>query len=257
MCCEAMTIGCIACSAGLSEDEYCAQNPRDLVCLIAECEDGEVDMSDPCAPKTCSMGMWIEDAIMCIEMVCLDGSNPPVPEGECCGDFSLCPKMDTCPEVRMDGSCEAYVDDLMCEYGEDCCCDQCYALEVATCMEGQWMTYMADACMNPECETDAPETTGTAYLVPDTGLLDSMKRQLERSYTEDRLQSAGQRAAALLQEKDENNNKLAPFYDPEVKDALQKVKRFWKNNEASESFFDKQKNQYNRVATIHGLELIE
>jgi hypothetical protein len=249
----------MACSAGLSEEEYCAQNPRDMVCLEAECENGESDMSDPCLPKRCMMGMWVEYPEVCIEMVCLDGSNPPVPEGECCGDFSMCPKMDTCPEVNMGGSCEAYVDGLVCEYGEDCCCDECHPLEVATCMEGEWMTYMADACMNAVCETDAPETTGTVYLVPDLGLLDSMKRMLERSYNENRWKSAGQRAAALLQEKDENNNKVAPLYDPEVKDRLQRVKRFWKNNEdePAEEWFDKQRNQYNIIAEILNLEQIE
>jgi len=38
----------------------------------------------------------------CPAVVCGDGSNPPIPDGECCGDLSLCPDLcaDTvCPEV--------------------------------------------------------------------------------------------------------------------------------------------------------------
>merc|ERR1719350_249297 len=190
------------------------------------CEDGDEDTSDPCAPLHCANNEWLQvivdcaeqmgmeclaewmpaaegeccstcpcDDIMCTAQVCDDGSNPPVPSGECCGDMSLCP-----------------------------------------------------------VSTDAP--TEPQYLVPDLGLIDSMKRVLQRSYTVSRLRSAGRRAAALLQEKDEDGNKLAPYYDPEVKGYLQKIRRFFKADEStySEEIYNKQRNQYNNIARALGLE---
>jgi len=266
VCCEAMTLECVACAAGMSEREYCRMYPRDeyRLCWTPECEDGEWDMEDVCAPRQCVDGMYGERlTTICPEIACMDGSMPPVAPGACCGDVSMCPKMKTCPETAdaaMSGPCDAYVDELTCDYGEICCCDKCFSMQTSTCMEGSWMTFMTDACMNPACETTMPATEQPTYLVPDLGLIDSMRRVLERNYSNARLQSAGQRAAALLQEKDENNNKVAPLYDPDVKSALQKVKRFWKNAdmEADNSAdYTKQRNQYNRIAEILDLETIE
>lgn len=186
-----------------------------------------MDNEDPCEPKECVDNDWVSiivdcaeqmgmeclagwmpavegtccstcpcDDIMCTMEVCSDGSNPPVPEGECCGDMSLCP-------------------------------------------------------------TEAPEPTEPQYLMPDEGLLDSMMRVLQRGYTVARLRSAGQRAAALLQVKDEDNNKVAPLYDPVVKQSLQKIRRFFKADEStySEEIYDKQRNQYNNIAEVTGREV--
>merc|ERR1712048_610757 len=33
---------------------------------------------------------------LCPEVVCEDGSEPPIPEGGCCGDLSLCPCPSCC-----------------------------------------------------------------------------------------------------------------------------------------------------------------
>lgn len=266
VCCEAITLECVACAAGMSEREYCRMYPRDeyRLCWTPECEDGEWDMEDACAPRQCVDGMYGEpQTTICPEIACMDGSMPPVAPGACCGDVSMCPKMETCPETAdaaMSGPCDAYVDELTCEYGEICCCDECFSMQVSSCMEGSWMTYMTDACMNPSCETTMPATERPTYLVPDLGLLDSMKRVLERAYNNNRLKSAGQRAAALLQEKDDDNNKVAPLYDPEVKSALQKVKRFWKNADMeadNSASYTKQRNNYNNIAEILDLETID
>jgi len=137
------------------------------------------------------------------------------------------------------------------------------------CVEGRvdrdqdWNIYDLTCSDSQPVVTDAPTETTVApteaqYVVPDFGLLDSMVRMLTRDYTNARLVAAGQRAAALLQAKDEeDNSKLAPLYDPAVKGHLQKIRRFFKNDEStySEAVFNKQRTQYNKIAEIVGRDL--
>jgi len=62
------------------DNHFIAQ--RDYTCLgfcvVDDSEPSTTD-NDPCAD------------IMCPAIVCEDGSNPPKPAGECCGDLQLCP----------------------------------------------------------------------------------------------------------------------------------------------------------------------
>lgn len=103
----------------------------------------------------------------------------------------------------------------------------------------------------------SPETTETSYLEPDSGLLDSIQRLLERNFTESRMISVGQRASALLQEKDESGAKLAQQYDPDVKGHLQTLRRLWKSDDLGEENWIKMINRYNRIADILGRTRVE
>ena len=89
---------------------------------------------------------------------------------------------------------------------------------------------------------------------PDLTLMNSIMKLLRREYTEKRLVSVGQRAAAMLQEKDEDGNKRSSRFHPDVKKSLQKIRRFWNVGLHSEKYFEKQRNQYNNIADLIGLE---
>lgn len=166
----------------------------------------------------------------CTPTVCSDGSNAPVPPGECCGDMSLCPTTTT----------------------------------TTTTMPPTHAPTTTTTTMTTTTTTMPPTTSTTSlividdgYVLPDFGLLDSMVRMLTRDYTDARLIAAGQRAAALLQAKDEDKVKLATLYDPAVKGHLQKIRRFFKADEStySEAVFNKQRVQYNKIAEIVGRDL--
>ena len=42
---------------------------------------------------------------------------------------------------------------MMCSYGEECCCGECFASIVYNCMGGTgvWQAYFTDACFIPSC----------------------------------------------------------------------------------------------------------
>ena len=46
-----------------------------------------------------------------------------------------------------------------CEYGEECCCDQCYDSYVCQCEGGEFECYYSDACLIPYCSTSTTSTT--------------------------------------------------------------------------------------------------
>merc|ERR1719173_341249 len=126
---DALFENCCATCASLKEEP----EPEPI------CEDGEEDNSNPCQPATCFDGMWMSYHIDCAEgwvdcqvdwvppaegeccstcpcwdavctaEVCLEGTPAPIPEGECCGDVTLCPKIETCPDY-----------DYMPSLGSDC-----------------------------------------------------------------------------------------------------------------------------------------
>ena len=81
-----------------------------------------------------------------------------------------------------------------------------------------------------------------------------MEKLLQREYSETRLIRVGQRAAAMLQEKDENGEKISSSYHPDVKQSLQTIRRFWKNNQLTEHYWGKMTNHYNKIADILGRE---
>lgn len=62
--------------------------------------------------------------------------------------------IDTCPDLLeplLDGDVVAAVQ-LSCEYGEECCCDECYSATVCTAEAGSFVTCFAtEACLAPGC----------------------------------------------------------------------------------------------------------
>jgi len=186
----------------------------------------------PAAEGECCSSCPCHGIGACVPRVCSDGSNAPVPAGECCGDMSLCPTTTTTTMPPTTST---------------------------TTMPPTTSTTTMPPTTTTSVVTDAPTTTESQYVVPDFGLLDSMVRMLNRDYTDARLIAAGQRAAALLQAKTEDRVKLASLYDPAVKGHLQKIRRFFKNDEStySEDFFNKQRTQYNKISEILGRDLGE
>jgi len=62
-----------------------------------------------------------------------------------------------CPQDPPKGFGEKCAGDARCEYGEECCCGNCYPSEVYMCADGEWVSYFTDACMMPECELPIPQ----------------------------------------------------------------------------------------------------
>lgn len=96
-----------------------------------------------------------------------------------------------------------------------------------------------DVC--DECPTTTmamPTTTAAGCDVMD---LSSMGRLLERPYTEARYDKVGRRAREIILLKDEMN------YDDEALDAMYNIRRFWKNQEPSEFYWNKMINNYNKA----------
>jgi len=247
------------------------------------CEDGEENNDNPCEPATCFDGMWMSYHIDCPELwvdcqvdwvppaedeccsscpcwdtmctaeVCLDGSAAPIPDGECCGDVSLCPKIETCPDYdympELGSDCSMYKDGLSCEYGSECCCDECHANFVSSCMDGMWSGYNTDACMNPECpprsegETcgfDAIQYVGecdeglecvsgycsvaVSYDEPNPDFMKIIRKQLGRDPTEERFDTAGKKVRDILQERKKQDLE----YHPDIFEELKDMKKWWK-----------------------------
>merc|ERR1719495_3099877 len=102
-----------------------------------------------------------------------------------------------------------------------------------------------DVC--DECVRTTEEPTTTARPEPTTTAgcdvmdLSSMGRLLERPYTEARWDKVGRRAREIILLKDEMN------YDDEALDAMYNIRRFWKNQEPSEFYWNKMINNYNKA----------
>jgi len=102
---------------------------------------------------------------------------------------------------------------------------------------------VCDECVRPtepETTTSDPveETTTAGCDVMD---LSSMGRLLERPFTEDRWDKVGRRAREIIRLKNEMN------YDQEALDAMYNIRRFWKNQEPSEFYWNKMINNYNNA----------
>ncbi len=138
------------------------------------------ECSDPCQfcnVLFCEAGTWHwleafpDPACECPADIMAAVGEACVVEGQVCGD---CP--DHCQfcaqifcfdglwswrEIAPDPACDCPAEPPIglacegmqhCEYGEECCCGQCYPSIVCECMGGgQWGCYATDACMIPEC----------------------------------------------------------------------------------------------------------
>jgi len=291
---DALFENCCATCASLKEEP----EPEPI------CEDGEEDNSNPCQPATCFDGMWMSYHIDCAEgwvdcqvdwvppaegeccstcpcwdavctaEVCLDGTPAPIPEGECCGDVSLCPKIETCPEYdfmpELGSDCSMYKDGLSCEYGSECCCDECHANFVSSCMDGMWSGYNTDACMNPECPPrsegqtcgfDAIQYVGecdeglecvsgycsvaVSYDEPNPVFMGVIRSQLERDPKEDRFETAGKKVRDILRER--RIQELE--YHPHILAEFRNMRTWWKNG-FTENRWDKMVASFMEIDAI-------
>jgi len=85
-CGEAIT----CCDGLLFPTTCCAENCDEPIGECGECEDGEIDNSNPCNPWECWNGQWYEIIIDCPEgmgIPCEGGIYIPPAEGDCC---SIC-----------------------------------------------------------------------------------------------------------------------------------------------------------------------
>jgi hypothetical protein len=72
-----------------------------------------------------------------------------------------------CPTAPPDtpGTCDAI---MACEYGEECCCGECYPAVVCSCDGAAWSCHATDACLG--CvDAGAPDATADAADAGDTG----------------------------------------------------------------------------------------
>ena len=99
------------------------------------CEYGEECCCGQCSPSivsTCSGGRWATRSTdACLRPACPDAGPA------------------ACPASLPSGGCAD--EGLTCEYGEECCCGQCFPSLVATCSGGQWGAHNTDACLRPAC----------------------------------------------------------------------------------------------------------
>ena len=83
MCGEAIT----CCDGLLFPTTCCAENCDEPIGECSECENGEIDNSNPCNPMECWEGQWYEIIIDCAEEMgvpCEGGVYIPPADGECC-----------------------------------------------------------------------------------------------------------------------------------------------------------------------------
>ena len=111
-------------------------NPGDSVCLTpVECGDPPTCVDEASGQET--LGTWD-----CVDAVCVAICDDEAPS---------CPAE---PPIGIaDASCDA---GTTCEYGQECCCDECHPSIVCDCMNGGWGCYYTDACMIPGCPEEPP-----------------------------------------------------------------------------------------------------
>ena len=86
MCGQAIT----CCDGLLYPTTCCSENCDESIGECGECEEGDIDNSNPCNPMECYNGQWLEMIIDCAEqeeVPCEGGVYIPPAEGECC---SIC-----------------------------------------------------------------------------------------------------------------------------------------------------------------------
>ncbi len=77
------------------------------------------------------------------------------------------PASSTCPSIPPDtgDSCVGFENNLTCEFGEECCCGQCFPSLICECSGGQWGCFFSDACLAP-CPTDSPTEASPTEAPP-------------------------------------------------------------------------------------------
>lgn len=140
MCCRAFSPECMACTADMTVEEYCAQSPKPDVCPykpVGECKVGEEKQDSPCEFSHCIAtpqgGMWVTAMISCAWPICPGGVEPVTREGDCCPH---------CPEIP----------EPECKDGEREHPDPC---TTKICEGGNWETVMM-MCAMPICEHGEP-----------------------------------------------------------------------------------------------------
>merc|ERR1711879_570132 len=125
VCCEALTLDCIACQQGMTPDEFCNENPTDHFCQppITTCPESTPDFGSRCdlAGLRCEYG----------EECCCGRCSPSIIM-ECDGQsftgfFTDACMVPNCPEPECPievptGSCEGF-EDMTCEYDFVPCCE--------------------------------------------------------------------------------------------------------------------------------------
>ncbi len=110
-------------------------------CCCGQCHPAQVSM--------CNGGQWgsfFTDACLAGPSACpdagtMDMGNPD--QGSTDGSTGVC------PSEFPSGSCSD--EGLRCEYGQECCCGECFPSLVATCSGGSWAGMNTDACFRPGC----------------------------------------------------------------------------------------------------------
>ncbi len=87
---------------------------------------------------------------------CEDFTPPPACNAGICGELRDGPP-ETCPDAPPIGRDAPGCNDpgLVCNYGEECCCGECYPEIFCQCDEdGTFSCSFTDACLDPECERE-------------------------------------------------------------------------------------------------------
>ncbi len=151
---------CIPDGTACEANEDCPPNQQ---CLAGEC--GPIDTCDA----------WWEGYYTDRGGNCVYGSgsgcdNPfPYATLEACqnANGTLCPDD---PFAENDGARFAPIPaEIVCEYGEECCCGECYPSLVCTSTgDGDWACYNTDACMVPSCgDCEANSDCNEGYICLD------------------------------------------------------------------------------------------
>lgn len=243
MCAEGRTTRCWECTTLPG----CIQNS----CSTSDCpEFGEL-LTCQCNDMCGEFGNCCEDVDVCTKV---ETTTAPVTTAPLCGNGMcddgedlICPT--DCPDEVTAAVCQCVVEADMC--GMTCpaissLTGDCLAYGIAgICgmvidIDAEYYD-VCDACVRPtEAETTEAETT-TSAAGCDVMDLSSMGRLLERPYTEARFDKVGRRAREIILLKDEMN------YDDEALDAMYNIRRFWKNQEPSEFYWNKMINNYNKA----------
>ncbi|MEJ7733858.1 MAG: hypothetical protein WKG00_32270 [Polyangiaceae bacterium] len=65
-----------------------------------------------------------------------------------------------CPAAQPRGRESCSDDGLVCEYGDECCCGQCFPSYGCVCSGGVWGCSYTDACFAPSCGGTGGESSG-------------------------------------------------------------------------------------------------
>ncbi|MEZ4269436.1 MAG: hypothetical protein R3F39_24005 [Myxococcota bacterium] len=67
------------------------------------------------------------------------------------GDCGV-PPGGTCPATAPDPNGACTDEGLVCDYGQECCCGECFSSFVCECSAGGWACFFTDACFIPSCD---------------------------------------------------------------------------------------------------------